>query len=190
MYHDLIETSLSSIHSLATVSYVVVEPRPRRYKCGLTAPCPPKHLAFRLVSGAANVIGPKICLEDKMWDSKLSSSSLFVYVFVSLLSHPLFLFLSGFYMLFFFPLLAVITRPASLSGELNASIVSLCLSPTSFVFVWSRSFCICCCFSSFKQCVFVTVYAILMCLARKYINLFDLDLQVTEQCEEQCWPRT
>ncbi|CAG07444.1 unnamed protein product [Tetraodon nigroviridis] len=42
------------------------ELRPRRYKCGLSAPCPPKHLAFRLVSGAANVIGPKICLEDKM----------------------------------------------------------------------------------------------------------------------------
>uniref|UniRef100_A0A8C1JZR6 Family with sequence similarity 3 member A n=1 Tax=Cyprinus carpio TaxID=7962 RepID=A0A8C1JZR6_CYPCA len=42
------------------------EPRPRKYKCGLSAPCPPKHLAFRLVSGAANVIGPKICLEDKI----------------------------------------------------------------------------------------------------------------------------
>uniref|UniRef100_A0A4W6EP22 FAM3 metabolism regulating signaling molecule A n=1 Tax=Lates calcarifer TaxID=8187 RepID=A0A4W6EP22_LATCA len=32
------------------------KPRPRKYKCGLSAPCPPKHLAFRLVSGAANVI--------------------------------------------------------------------------------------------------------------------------------------
>ncbi|XP_067228218.1 protein FAM3A isoform X2 [Chanodichthys erythropterus] len=42
------------------------EPRPRKYKCGLSAPCPPKHLAFRLTSGAANVIGPKICLEDKI----------------------------------------------------------------------------------------------------------------------------
>ncbi|XP_051518049.1 protein FAM3A-like [Myxocyprinus asiaticus] len=42
------------------------EPRPRKFSCGLSAPCPPKHLAFRLVSGAANVIGPKICLEDKI----------------------------------------------------------------------------------------------------------------------------
>uniref|UniRef100_A0A8C2GYF3 Protein FAM3A-like n=1 Tax=Cyprinus carpio TaxID=7962 RepID=A0A8C2GYF3_CYPCA len=42
------------------------EPRPRKYKCGLSAPCPLKHLAFRLTSGAANVIGPKICLEDKI----------------------------------------------------------------------------------------------------------------------------
>lgn len=49
----------------------LTEPHPRKYKCGLSAPCPPKHLAFRLVSGAANVIGPKICLEDKMWDSVL-----------------------------------------------------------------------------------------------------------------------
>ncbi|XP_036447627.1 protein FAM3A [Colossoma macropomum] len=50
------------------------EPRPRRYKCGLSAPCPPKHLAFRLVSGAANVIGPKICLEDKMLISSVKNN--------------------------------------------------------------------------------------------------------------------
>ncbi|XP_015233361.1 protein FAM3A isoform X1 [Cyprinodon tularosa] len=50
------------------------ELRPRRYKCGLSAPCPPKHLAFRLVSGAANVIGPKICLEDKMLMSSVKNN--------------------------------------------------------------------------------------------------------------------
>ncbi|XP_031139882.1 protein FAM3A isoform X2 [Sander lucioperca] len=38
------------------------------------APCPPKHLAFRLVSGAANVIGPKICLEDKMLVSSVKNN--------------------------------------------------------------------------------------------------------------------
>lgn len=43
-----------------------LEPRARKYKCGLPQPCPEEHLAFRMVSGAANVIGPKICLEDKM----------------------------------------------------------------------------------------------------------------------------
>ncbi|KAI7794153.1 protein FAM3A precursor, partial [Triplophysa rosa] len=42
------------------------EPRLRKYKCGLSAACPPKHLAFRLTSGAANVIGPKICVDDKV----------------------------------------------------------------------------------------------------------------------------
>lgn len=50
------------------------ELRPRKYKCGLSAPCPPKHLAFRLVSGAANVIGPKICLEDKMLVSSVKNN--------------------------------------------------------------------------------------------------------------------
>ncbi|XP_061685162.1 protein FAM3A isoform X3 [Syngnathoides biaculeatus] len=50
------------------------EVRPRRYKCGLSAACPPKHLAFRLVSGAANVIGPKICLEDKMLLSSVKNN--------------------------------------------------------------------------------------------------------------------
>ncbi|KAB0388688.1 hypothetical protein E2I00_004534, partial [Balaenoptera physalus] len=42
------------------------EPRARKYKCGLPQPCPEEHLAFRMVSGAANVIGPKICLEDRI----------------------------------------------------------------------------------------------------------------------------
>ncbi|XP_053870899.1 protein FAM3A isoform X2 [Malaclemys terrapin pileata] len=50
------------------------EPRPRRYKCGLPQPCPEQHLAFRLVSGAANVIGPKICLEDKMLMSSVKNN--------------------------------------------------------------------------------------------------------------------
>uniref|UniRef100_A0A452E7D8 FAM3 metabolism regulating signaling molecule A n=1 Tax=Capra hircus TaxID=9925 RepID=A0A452E7D8_CAPHI len=45
---------------------VPTEPRARKYKCGLPQPCPEEHLAFRVVSGAANVIGPKICLEDRM----------------------------------------------------------------------------------------------------------------------------
>uniref|UniRef100_A0A8C8S2Z2 FAM3 metabolism regulating signaling molecule A n=1 Tax=Pelusios castaneus TaxID=367368 RepID=A0A8C8S2Z2_9SAUR len=50
------------------------EPRPRRYKCGLPRPCPELHLAFRVVSGAANVIGPKICLEDKMLMSSVKNN--------------------------------------------------------------------------------------------------------------------
>ncbi|XP_030404198.1 protein FAM3A isoform X2 [Gopherus evgoodei] len=60
---------LSSPENLPTA-----EPRPRRYKCGLPQPCPEQHLAFRLVSGAANVIGPKICLEDKMLMSSVKNN--------------------------------------------------------------------------------------------------------------------
>ncbi|XP_044924148.1 protein FAM3A isoform X2 [Mustela putorius furo] len=50
------------------------EPRARKYKCGLPQPCPEEHLAFRMVSGAANVIGPKICLEDKMLMSSVQDN--------------------------------------------------------------------------------------------------------------------
>ncbi|XP_063288620.1 protein FAM3A [Pelobates fuscus] len=51
-----------------------VDPRPRRYKCGLHQPCPEKHFAFRITSGAANVIGPKICLEDQMLMSSIRNN--------------------------------------------------------------------------------------------------------------------
>ncbi|XP_072482900.1 protein FAM3A isoform X14 [Notamacropus eugenii] len=53
---------------------VTTEPRARKYKCGLPQPCPEQHLAFRVVSGAANVIGPKICLEDKMLMSSVKDN--------------------------------------------------------------------------------------------------------------------
>ncbi|XP_075882451.1 protein FAM3A [Nelusetta ayraudi] len=66
----------SSLKSFFTGANVEPTPemRPRKYKCGLSAPCPPKHLAFRLVSGSANVIGPKICLEDKMLLSSVKNN--------------------------------------------------------------------------------------------------------------------
>ncbi|NP_001366110.1 protein FAM3A isoform 2 [Mus musculus] len=53
---------------------VTAEPRARKYKCGLPQPCPEEHLSFRIVSGAANVIGPKICLEDKMLMSSVKDN--------------------------------------------------------------------------------------------------------------------
>ncbi|XP_022422342.1 protein FAM3A isoform X2 [Delphinapterus leucas] len=53
---------------------VTAEPRARKYKCGLPQPCPEEHLAFRVVSGAANVIGPKICLEDRMLMSSVKDN--------------------------------------------------------------------------------------------------------------------
>ncbi|NXN07156.1 FAM3A protein, partial [Indicator maculatus] len=45
-----------------------------RFKCGLPRPCPTGHFAFRLLSGAANVIGPKICLEDRLLMSSLQNN--------------------------------------------------------------------------------------------------------------------
>uniref|UniRef100_A0A8C5PJ01 FAM3 metabolism regulating signaling molecule A n=1 Tax=Leptobrachium leishanense TaxID=445787 RepID=A0A8C5PJ01_9ANUR len=57
---------LGSQNGFPRIQQLLGDPRPKRYKCGLHQPCPEKHFAFRLVTGAANVIGPKICLEDKM----------------------------------------------------------------------------------------------------------------------------
>ncbi|XP_048347383.1 protein FAM3A isoform X2 [Sphaerodactylus townsendi] len=50
------------------------EPRPKKFKCGLSQACPDQTFAFRITSGAANVIGPKICLEDKMLMSSLKDN--------------------------------------------------------------------------------------------------------------------
>ncbi|KAJ8386677.1 hypothetical protein AAFF_G00167930 [Aldrovandia affinis] len=40
--------------------------RPPRYKCSLSKPCPEGHFSFKMASGAASVVGPKICLEDNI----------------------------------------------------------------------------------------------------------------------------
>lgn len=40
--------------------------KPVRFKCGLSKPCPLGHFAFKMASGAASVVGPRICLEDKL----------------------------------------------------------------------------------------------------------------------------
>ncbi|XP_066561051.1 protein FAM3C isoform X2 [Amia ocellicauda] len=40
--------------------------KPPRFKCGVSKPCPEGHYAFKMASGAASVVGPKICLEDSI----------------------------------------------------------------------------------------------------------------------------
>ncbi|KAM4615277.1 protein FAM3C [Polymixia lowei] len=40
--------------------------KPVRYKCGLSKACPASHFSFKMASGAASVVGPKICLDDKI----------------------------------------------------------------------------------------------------------------------------
>lgn len=40
-----------------------LRPRP---KCGLSSVCPPNHFAVVVESGAANVVGPKICFDGKI----------------------------------------------------------------------------------------------------------------------------
>ncbi|XP_030825417.1 protein FAM3A-like, partial [Camarhynchus parvulus] len=60
--------ALGGAAALAWLAVTRTPPRQRpapRFKCGLPRPCPPRHFAFRLLSGAANVVGPRICLEGR-----------------------------------------------------------------------------------------------------------------------------
>lgn len=40
--------------------------RPPRHKCGLSKSCPEDHYAFKITSGAASVVGPKMCFQDNV----------------------------------------------------------------------------------------------------------------------------
>ncbi|XP_028668923.1 protein FAM3C [Erpetoichthys calabaricus] len=56
-----------SLENLFVRSMIDARPtKPPRYKCGLSKACPEKHFAFKLASGAASVVGPKICFEDNI----------------------------------------------------------------------------------------------------------------------------
>ncbi|XP_044157325.1 protein FAM3D [Bufo gargarizans] len=43
-------------------------------KCGNDHECPENYFAFKVISGAANVVGPSICLEDKMLMSSVKNN--------------------------------------------------------------------------------------------------------------------
>lgn len=48
--------------------------KPVRLKCGLARDCPSGHLAFKMASGAASVVGPRMCLEDKILMSSVKNN--------------------------------------------------------------------------------------------------------------------
>uniref|UniRef100_A0A2K5D065 FAM3 metabolism regulating signaling molecule D n=1 Tax=Aotus nancymaae TaxID=37293 RepID=A0A2K5D065_AOTNA len=43
-----------------------METQVMKHKCGLIKPCPANHFAFKIGSGAANVVGPTMCFENHM----------------------------------------------------------------------------------------------------------------------------
>ncbi|NXX67168.1 FAM3C protein, partial [Spizella passerina] len=53
-------------HIFVLVYFLLKATKPPRYKCGISKACPEKHFAFKMSSGAANVVGPKICVEDNV----------------------------------------------------------------------------------------------------------------------------
>lgn len=44
--------------------------------CGLSRACPPDHYAVHISSGAANVVGPKICFDGKMYVCEMVAAEL------------------------------------------------------------------------------------------------------------------
>ncbi|KAM9823956.1 LOW QUALITY PROTEIN: protein FAM3C-like [Neosynchiropus ocellatus] len=54
----------------------VAEDRPpaHRHKCDLSKACPVGHFSFKMASGAASVVGPRMCLEDKLLMSSVKNN--------------------------------------------------------------------------------------------------------------------
>ncbi|NXL83759.1 FAM3D protein, partial [Alectura lathami] len=45
-----------------------------QHKCRTQKGCPANHYTFRIVSGAANVVGPYICFEDEVLMSNVKNN--------------------------------------------------------------------------------------------------------------------
>uniref|UniRef100_A0AAY5ELS4 ILEI/PANDER domain-containing protein n=1 Tax=Electrophorus electricus TaxID=8005 RepID=A0AAY5ELS4_ELEEL len=63
---ELLEINFSVTHLFGSAPVQEGPTRPIRYKCSLLKPCPEDHFSFKIASGAASVVGPKICLEDNI----------------------------------------------------------------------------------------------------------------------------
>uniref|UniRef100_UPI00398E92BE protein FAM3C-like n=1 Tax=Pristiophorus japonicus TaxID=55135 RepID=UPI00398E92BE len=61
-----VDANLGSIFAKSQAEVEVRPTKPPKYKCNLAKRCPESHLAFKMASGAANVVGPKICVEDRI----------------------------------------------------------------------------------------------------------------------------
>ncbi|XP_030629480.1 protein FAM3C [Chanos chanos] len=73
---QLIETDMDfSLGRLFTRSAPTEGPtKPQHHKCGLSKACPEGHFSFKMASGAASVVGPKICLEDNILMSAVKNN--------------------------------------------------------------------------------------------------------------------
>lgn len=58
--------STLSLIQLYFLLFVLAATKQVRYKCGLAKACPNGHFTFKIASGAASVVGPRMCLEDKL----------------------------------------------------------------------------------------------------------------------------
>ncbi|XP_075886208.1 protein FAM3C [Nelusetta ayraudi] len=70
------DIGLDSLMSRSMVqdSVMISDTKPPRNKCGLSKSCPSGHFAFKITSGAASVVGPKMCLEDRLLMSSVKNN--------------------------------------------------------------------------------------------------------------------
>lgn len=66
---ELLESNMNFNLGKVFTRYAPPDPvptRPPRHKCGLSKSCPEDHFAFKITSGAASVVGPKMCFQDNV----------------------------------------------------------------------------------------------------------------------------
>ncbi|XP_074458812.1 protein FAM3D [Larus michahellis] len=63
-----------SLRSWLGVTNKVRSQQPPRHKCGNQKSCPPNYFAFKIISGAANVVGPSICFDDRILMSSVKNN--------------------------------------------------------------------------------------------------------------------
>ncbi|NXT17560.1 FAM3C protein, partial [Syrrhaptes paradoxus] len=68
------DANLGHIFARSALDAAARSTKPPRYKCGISKACPEKHFAFKMASGAANVVGPKICVEDNILMSAVKNN--------------------------------------------------------------------------------------------------------------------
>ncbi|XP_019360404.1 PREDICTED: protein FAM3D isoform X2 [Gavialis gangeticus] len=59
---------------LADPSASHAQPQTPRNKCGNVKSCPQNHFAFKIISGAANVVGPSLCFDDNLIMSSVKNN--------------------------------------------------------------------------------------------------------------------
>lgn len=64
--HSYTSFSIKNIRLPRWLGSVSKDSRVVKTKCNLSRPCPANFFAFKICSGAANVVGPTICFEDNM----------------------------------------------------------------------------------------------------------------------------
>ncbi|KAG7324193.1 hypothetical protein KOW79_012209 [Hemibagrus wyckioides] len=61
-----INTDISLSRILGKPGVIDESTKSTHHKCGLYKACPEHHFAFKMASGAASIVGPKVCLEDEI----------------------------------------------------------------------------------------------------------------------------